>query len=247
MRTLVEIFVLPPFNLIIAAALGLILLRYQKKGGFAILAISLILMYSLSTGFVSSRISYALYNDVILTEWHPMNSHSAAIVILGAGKYIDAPEYGNNTIRGPALERVRYGAFLYSKLKIPILVSGGDPNQSGDSEAVLMKDVLNNEFNIPVKWMEQNARNTYESAINCWQLLVTENIQHIYLVTHYYHMARARGAFERAGFTIIPAPTIIPRTPGLDIYDFIPQAGNMAESANALKEWIGNAWYSIRG
>src|SRR5579863_5480943 len=36
-----------------------------------------------------------------------------AIVILGAGRYADAPEYGEDTVGAYGLERLRYGARLY--------------------------------------------------------------------------------------------------------------------------------------
>ena len=81
-----------------------------------------------------------------------------AIVILGGGTYFEAPEYGDHTVNRYGLERIRYGAYLHRYTRKPILVTGGDLLGIGSSEAGQMKSVLENEFQVPVKWTEDASK-----------------------------------------------------------------------------------------
>ena len=50
---------------------------------------------------------------------------AGAIVVLGGGRYDEAPEYGDDTISLAGLRRVRYAAVLQRRTGLPVLVSGG--------------------------------------------------------------------------------------------------------------------------
>jgi len=54
---------------------------------------------------------------------------AVAIVVLGADRRRDAPEYGGDTIGGFGLERLRYAAWLHKKTGLPVLVSGDGSTQ----------------------------------------------------------------------------------------------------------------------
>jgi uncharacterized SAM-binding protein YcdF (DUF218 family) len=246
MKLLVDILVLPPFNLILLAAVGLFLLRRRRRSGIVLVSISLVLLYAFSTPLVGSLLARSVRAYEALDASAVAEQKAQAIVILGAGKYLDAPEYFGDTIRGHALERVRYGAFLHRRTGIPILVTGGDPFNTGSSEAQLMKAVLEEEFGVAVKWSEDESNNTLESALDSRSLLQGEGIDTILLVTHADHMARATWAFRHAGFHPIPAPTIVQGASRFEVLDLLPRASAMHESALALREWIGRAWYTIR-
>ena len=92
------------------------------------------------------------------------DSHEAdAIIILGAETYFNAPEYGGDTVNQFALERLRYGAHLFQRTGKPVLVSGGNP-AGGDAEGKLMREVLMQDFSVPVRWAEVRSENTLENA-----------------------------------------------------------------------------------
>ena len=246
MKLLVDILILPPFNLILLAAIGLFLLRRHKRTGIAVISMSLVLLYVFSTPVVSGLLTRSVRAYEALDISALAKPEAEAIVILGAGKYLGAPEYFGDTIRGAALERVRYGAFLHRRTGIPILVSGGDPWKTGSSEAQLMQVVLEEEFGVSVTWSENKSNNTLESANSSRSLLKGEGIKTVFLVTHSDHMARASWAFRQAGFHIVPAPTIIQGTSSFEGLDLLPRANSMRGTALALREWIGRAWYAIR-
>ena len=65
-----------------------------------------------------------------------------AIVVLGAGRHVDMPEYGSDTVNELTLERLRYAARLYKARHLPILVAGGMPGGGTQPEGTLMKAVL---------------------------------------------------------------------------------------------------------
>jgi uncharacterized SAM-binding protein YcdF (DUF218 family) len=63
-------------------------------------------------------------------------------------------------------------------------------------------------------------------------------------------MPRAAGAFAKAGLTVIPFPTDVP--PGdvvgiATVLDLLPDAGALAKTTDALREWLGLAYYRIMG
>ena len=74
-------------------------------------------------------------------------------------------------------------ARLYIATGLPVLASGGD------GEAAAIKNGLERDFDVPVRWTEENALFTAET-------LAREKIKTIILVTHALHMRRAQGIFE---------------------------------------------------
>src|SRR5262249_58500733 len=87
-----------------------------------------------------------------------------AIVVLSADGDRLAPEYGGPTVGALGLQRLRYGAALYRATGKPVLVTGGIPSRGSPPHAVTMKEVLERDFSVPVRWVEPESKNTYENA-----------------------------------------------------------------------------------
>lgn len=234
---------LPPGCLLAVAVLGAVWSRRMPRLGRSLVAISLILIYVLSTPYVSGRLVQALEP----TERTPLADRSGqAIVVLGGGAYFAAPEYGKDTVGSFTLARLRYAAHLHRELKAPILVTGGAPLGNAGSEAELMEQVLVGDFRVPVKWLEKDSRNTLENARLTYRLLGPQGVRRIYLVTSAWHMPRARFVFERAGFAVIPAATGFSTRFRTTVVDFMPNAGALSSSAWLFHEIIGMGWYHLR-
>jgi len=172
-----------------------------------------------------------------------------AIVVLGAGRYADAPEYdGKDTVSAFGLERLRYAAFLQHKTGLPILVSGGSPNGEETAEADFMKAILTDEFKANVKWVERQSRTTMENARFSQKLLADAKIRTVYLVTHAWHMRRALHDFEVTGITAIPAPTGFDTLTRKDREGLanLPSARGMYLTSIALHEQLGFLWSEPR-
>jgi uncharacterized SAM-binding protein YcdF (DUF218 family) len=109
-----------------------------------------------------------------------------------------------------------------------------------------MKQVLEQEFNVPVRWVEDASDNTLENARLSRQLLKQEGITRIYLVTHAWHMARAVLSFQRAGFQVVPAPTAYTTRYRTDLLAFVPNAHALHDSRIFMHELIGMLWYRLK-
>lgn len=237
-------FLLPPLSLIVLMAAGLMLLKRHPRVGKGLIAGGLIVLYALSTPLVATLLFRLLQCDP-LPEYADL-SGVGAIVVLGSGRYEDAPEYGGDTNSPLGLERLRYAAYLHRKTGLPILATGGSPG-GRTPESHFMKETLEKEFGTPVRWIEEKANNTRENARFSQRVLTQEGVGKILLVTHAWHMPRAKSAFEKAGLVVIPAGTRFSGPIGPNLFDFIPDAGALRSSAYALHEIIGIAWYRLRG
>ena len=123
------------------------------------------------------------------------NKKAQAIVILGAGLT------NNSTMKQPnvslsLLERLRFGAFLQTNTKLPILVTGGG-SHTKYSEAQVMRDVLENEFHAKVMFTENKSASTAQNAQFSFEILKKQNIKSIFLVSNSWHLKRASYMFEK--------------------------------------------------
>jgi uncharacterized SAM-binding protein YcdF (DUF218 family) len=58
-------------------------------------------------------------------------------------------------------------------------------------EAQQMRAVLEQDFQVPVRWTEDASDNTLESAQRSFRILQQAGVRKVYLVTHAWHMPRA--------------------------------------------------------
>ncbi len=202
-------------------------------------------LYALSTPLVGARLLHLLESAPPTALATPAETPQA-IVVLSAGLAASRSGGGADTVGHLTLERIRYAASLHRETGLPILVSGGVSRGGTVSVAAAMEDALTTEFRVPVRWVEDDSRNTYENAQFSAAILRRANIRTSYLVTHLWHMPRARKAFEGTGLNVVPAPAGFTRTgPGIALGDLIPGTRALANSGYALHEMIGGLWYAI--
>lgn len=231
---------LPPFNGLLLIALGQLLWNYMPRFARTCTSLGLFLVVVLSL----PAVGYALVRTLEVEPASAANLKRAqAIVVLGSGRYREAPEYGGDTVKEETLVRLRYAAKLHRDTNLPILVTGGKPDGGETSEADTMSRVLIDEFTVPVRWAEDASNNTRENAIRSAFILKRDGIQRVALVTHSWHMRRAMESFTEQGLTVIPAPTRFYREPPT-LVDFLPS--RYVESRYAIHEWIGILWYLVR-
>jgi len=239
----VSAFLLPPLCFLLLGIVGL--LSWRKWPVFARRAmLSMVLMLWI---FSMPVVGNAL---LIVME---RGSHGAvalptraqAIVVLGGGVYLDAPEYQGGTVGKETLERIRYAAKLYHLTRLPILVTGGDVEGSGFSEGGMMKKALEEDFNVPVKWAETASTDTIENVAYSKKMLEVDGVKTVLLVTHGWHMERSRRLFERAGFEVITAGTGFHRFGKINVLDFLPSVEGLYGSRLFFHEVIGSLWAKI--
>ena len=232
LKALVRSLLLPPASPLIVAILGALLLRRWLRVGGVLLALGLGSLWVFATPVAADALERlaARYPALDLDQ----ATRAQAIVILGGGGQRNyAPEY-----RGPApeyvlLERLSYGAFVARHTGLPILVTGAP------REAVAMQTSLVRDFAVPVRWVENQSRDTFENARYTAQMLKPEGIGRIILITSSTHLWRAAHEFEDAGFDVVPAPQGVWAPREMSALRFIPGAGGLERSNAAVYELIG--------
>jgi len=248
LRTISE-FLLPPSGFIILLAVGLLfwLVRLRKTSAFCIL-LATVLLYFFSTPFMAHKLLDSLqYQYDVLKE---VPEDVQAIVVLSGGRVPIAREYSNlDIVNARTLERLRYASRLSKLYQLPILVTGGSVNDERQPEAALMKKVLETDFGVEVKWMEDKSKTTFENARFTKKVLTENSISKIILVTHAYHMSRAMWCFEDVGLSPIPAPTVFYKrnSAASEMQQYIPSAVALGQSRKAVHEYIGKLWYQYVG
>jgi len=241
---LISAFLLPPFNLLILAAVGLMIWHKHPRLARIALTIAISLLWLLSTPFFANSLLHSLEGKIHVVN--PNQPSADAIVVLGGGTYFHAPEYAGDTVSNTTLLRLRYAAKLHRETSKPILVTGGKPRGNTVSEAQQMQQVLEQEFNTPVRWTEGESNNTLESAHLSYPILKAEGITRIYLITHAWHIPRAALAFQTAGFTVVPAATAYTTNFQTNVLTFIPDAAALQKSRIFIHEIIGMLHYRLK-
>ncbi len=237
--------VLPPGGLLILIAFGLLmwLFRLRKFAAFCIL-LGTVLMYLSSSPFIARLLLDPLqYQYEVLRE---IPTDAQAIVVLGGGRLPIAREYDSlDTVNSDSLERLRYATRLAKITELPILLVGGSVNDERQSEAALMKHVLETDFGVQAKWLEEKSKSTFENAKYAKEILDENSITKFLLVTHAYHMPRAVWSFQHAGLNPMPAPTIVYKrnTHVSERMDYLPQPFAIYQTKLALRERLAKLWY----
>lgn len=243
---LVSAALLPPLNLVLLGAVGLLVRRKRPRIGMMLLVLALLLLLVFSTR-AGSRLLIAPLEQRIAVPVPPLDAGARAIVVLGGGRIPEAPEYGDKDLPPPiVLARLRYAVKLHRQTGLPLLVSGGRPEWAEESEAEIMERALSEDYSVPVKWLEGGSRNTAENALFSARMLKRAGIKKILLVTDGIHMPRSLEIFEKSGLQVVPAPTALLSRGALHPLDFIPGGEGLRRSHYAMHEWIGLIWYRLR-
>lgn len=253
---LLERLLLPPGGILLLLLVALWLAHSEdgrmRRIGLGLGVGAALLLYLSATPFIARVLTLGLENSdryPALSAQEIRNTPAQAIVILGYGRYSEAPEYdGADTLSLGGLARVRYGARLHRLTGLPVLVAGGRAFPHQPSEAAIMKQVLEQEFGVPVRWMDEKSRNTWENARNATAILQRAGIGHVLMVTHSRDTRRALWSFAQAGaLRVTPAPTLLSGRGGaMDFMDWVPAAYAVKATGMALHEWIGQFWYFVR-
>jgi uncharacterized SAM-binding protein YcdF (DUF218 family) len=243
-KKLLTALVLPPSGPLLLAALGLALLGRLPRLGRALAWGGVLVLAALSLPTVAQALLGTLNANPALD---PARARDAqAIVIVGAGVRREAPEYGGDTLGDLTLERVRYGAWLARRTGLPILVTGGSV-YGGTPEADLMKEALEEEFGVKVKWVESGSRNTHQNATDTAPILLKAGVHQVILIAHSFDMVRDAAEFRAAGLRVIPAPIGIPDGVHDSLLELMPSMGALEGSYYALYELLANAVRSVSG
>lgn len=242
---MIKLLVQPPGINLVLLLLVVALWFRRRVMALLLLVLTILFTYSLATPFFAKQLLQNLESEFKPLE-HFNDITADAVVVLGAGRNAQAKEFaGRDAPSALGLERMLYAAHLVKQLQLPLAVTGGSVLDSEvESEASIMSRYFLDYFHVIARWQETTSRNTWENAVNSSREFGKE-APTILLVTHAWHMKRAKACFEKAGFSVIPAPTRFTNQYLSVALSFIPSASAFRRSSYALHEYIGLLWYKL--
>jgi uncharacterized SAM-binding protein YcdF (DUF218 family) len=180
------------------------------------------------------------------SDWATLAQRADAIVVLGSGRERNDPSWGGDIPTGTALERMRYAARMAKASGLPILVTGGLHYGEPPSEAAIMADSLRDDFGVTVRWQEGESRTTWENATMSAAMLLPQGIKRVVVVTQAWHMPRSVWSFEKAGFSVVPAPVgYLGKDNARPFGGWSPEARAVWQNGQLLNEAAGLVGYKL--
>lgn len=195
-------------------------------------------------------------------EWQylPPNPvpHADCIVVLSGGILSRIPPRPTFEV-ADAGDRVLFGAYLFHQGLAPRIICTGNVATGGIAPRPAAEDMaeLLVMLGVPKEVIikETKAENTREHAKNLYPLLQELGFKRVLLVTSAMHMPRSIGVFKRLcpGIKFIPAPTDFQVTEPIpapwyhQITDFIPTPRHLLDFSAVMHEYLGMAYYKMRG
>ncbi len=239
---------LPPGGLILLGITGLIF--WRKWWGRGLVGLALALLWLLSTEPIRDALTRPLEFQYQALKVAELPSTPMAIVLLGGGIREKAPEYdGHDELSSASMMRTLYAAKIARITGLPIYTTGGKSlTHATAAEGSIMRRWLI-KFAVPESniHVESMANNTWQNAVYIKILLRKQGIHRIILVTSAWHMLRSVWCFKHNGLDVIAAPTnYVTGQFSYDVRSYVPQWNVLADSGNALHEYLGLLWYHLR-
>lgn len=245
LKKLLTSLILPPGSLLLLVMAGLLLASFTRRRRLGLFAAwtGALALFALSLPVIAGLLTRAVSDTHVLPperlQW------AQAIVVMGGGLRRDQPEYGTDVPSGLTMDRVRYGAHLARASKLPVLVTGGRVWGKGRSEADVMREVLERDFQVPVRWLEDQSRNTRENALYAARMLKRDGITRVIVVTHAVDSRRAGREFRAEGLDVAVAATQISSGTTDTWLQHLPNTQALLGSTLAIYELIGNVATSL--
>ncbi len=248
MYQLFKALMLPPGIFVILGLCAILLHRQRPFLAMTLLWGSSLLLWALSTLLVGQYAMGLLEPARPLSQGQMDAFQPRAIVVLGADRNNSSPEYGGIDQPGRhLLPRLRYAATLHRQYSLPLLVSGGTGYYGRIAQAQVMADMLQQDYQTPVRWLEGESMTTWENATYSKTVLSRSGIDRVVLVTEAFHMRRAMASFAAAGLCVLPAPTFFmgPLQTPPTWRDLLPSIAGLELSVLALHEALGLLYYKM--
>lgn len=227
---------------------GLVLRRRRPRLSVALPLLGIAALAAFSLEPVSRRLVGALEAGAPDT-FRPAPPYDVVIVLAGM---VDAPASrasGAVELTAAADRIVRAAALLRAGQAREVLLSGGlvSPVEGDRPEADQLRLVLLDEGIAAGRIVvEDRSRNTHESSVASARIVAERGWRRILLLTSAAHMPRALACFRAAGL----APDALPvdrRAGDGRGGSWLPRAGALAASTEALREWAGRIVYRAAG
>jgi uncharacterized SAM-binding protein YcdF (DUF218 family) len=240
-------FLDPLFIVFVLLLISLVLffINCKKRNGALILLLSIVLIYGASIAPVANHLCYYLEKDYINNPTAG-GKNVDTIVVLGCGtKDINALKNTFNT--GIESLRLLHAVVIYNKTGAKYFVCSGKGNDKISQAEVMAR--LAEKLGVPKEKirMEPNSKNTSENAIEINKMFANKNVN-IGLVTSAFHMKRSEREFKKYFTNVVPLPAhYLYSSPGGSVVIlYMPQSEELYKTSLALKEIVGQLWYSVK-
>jgi len=241
-------WILPPGCNILISMIGFFLYKFYQRIAIFFILLGTLSLWLFSAPIVAYNLIEQLQNQYPVLDPATISiDKNSAILVLGAGDDVNVEENNRHTVSDIELNRLRYAAYLYKKTHLPIIVSGGYVNGSLDSEADLMANALNDNFNITNIIKEDGSTNTAEESKMMVPILKKHNFTKVYLITNAWHMPRSMALFKQQHINVTAAPM------GYKVYDhrysllsYLPDMQALFTTKTAIHEYIGFLWIRLK-
>jgi uncharacterized SAM-binding protein YcdF (DUF218 family) len=244
---------LPPVPWLLLVLLAALVLRTRRAAGALMITVALAGLWFGSTVAAAEWLQRVLLAppaalsamDIARIKRDVAAGKPVVVLVLGGGREPHAPEYAAPNLPPLALERLRYGAWLAKATGAPLAFAGGvghAQGSSGPSEAEVAARIAQAEFGVPLRWRESASRDTRENAKRALVLLRDAGVREVLLVTHGWHMPRARRAFDdaaRDAVRIVPAPMGLAPSAMLPALLWMPSEEGFALTRRVWREQLG--------
>ncbi|GHG62420.1 YdcF family protein [Comamonas sp. JC664] len=227
---------------------GLLRRRARLSRGLSVLGAGV--LYAFSTEPVAMGLMRATEAGAV-NRFQPGVTYDA-VIVLGGGLDPAATERAGVPEYNAAAERVLRGFELLREGRArQVLISGGslDPRPEAVVEAEVLSRQLQ-QWGIPAERIVQEgrSRNTRENALESARIIEARGWKSLLLVTSAAHMPRAAGCFAAVGLRpdTLPVDVRASNSP-LRRMSWLPRAGALNVSTDALRELAGRVVYRLRG
>ena len=235
-------FVMPPTIFIVICIVGATIAFIRPRVGMILSLSSSIFLYLFAMPAVSMLLMQQLMS-LIPTKVDFTNAQAIVIpcvdVKWGNGK--DIP----NAVGELTLERLASAAQLYRRLLLPIVVSGGGAPDHPVPAANLMRQELEQNFHVPVQYVETQSQNTFENGLYISHILKDTGIYNVIIVAQARDIPRLMWSFNKVGLHPMPFLLRYPLFKTIEIRDVLPSAKAFLESYYEIHELIGLLYYKM--
>lgn len=235
-RIVARSWMMPPAALLLLALVGVLLAGRWPRFGRTVAALGILGVLAMSMPVVGVRLVRLVEVVPPLDLSQPTNA--GAIVVLAGGARRGPAPGAPDEPTAATLERIAKGAEVARVTGLPVLFTGGVVLR-GASEAAAMQSAYWRYFGLRARWLEQRSRTTSENALYSAELLRGEGVGRVVLVTSANHMRRAVRDFEAAGLEVVAAPVGGSLQTGRGLAAWLPTAGTLRMSADAIYEYVG--------
>lgn len=231
-------------------SLAALLLRRRARWAVALHGLALAVLYAFSIEPVAGGLQRLVEAGAVST-YRPDVVYDA-VIVLGGGLDPGATERSGRPEYNAAPERILRGFELLREGRArQMLISGGslDPRPEAVVEAEVLARQLEAWGIAPERIVtEGRSRNTRENAVESERLVRAHGWKTLLLVTSAAHMPRARGCYAAVGLRpdTLPVDTRVSAAPWR-LGSWLPRAGALHASTEALRELTGRVVYRLRG